>query len=446
MALGDPRAVLFPLVAQLLLGGPPPVPMPEVRIDPTLPTGAALGLEARPQTSESPACSSRRPVCVHRLPGVDEAAALAALSAFEAAYERVVLVLGLPTPRSDGSLGGNPALDLYLDPAAGPLLVTAYDPGPVYGFDSASVFCRIAPGPPWALARAATQCVGEAVAARLDAAATPDVRRAYATALWWVTGVPTPLDLAAIDDAQVAPEVAPLTRERRWLSEGAGALFFDYLDTQRGRGRSSWVPTAVLAAAAGETRGERLTWQNEPDVLDVLRHTLGVRTSDGARLFGDFAVARAFLGTRDDGTHWPQLAWSKNAGRVRFDWHLTASTLPRRVASVRPLEPHGSLYVWVELDDVVLSQQLGFQAEWEPPVSFQWTLVRVARDGRELSRLVVPYQEQSTDVTQTITNLDDTAGLLIVGTQLGGVDLLHPFDPDLAPFEPHACTIYVTKL
>jgi hypothetical protein len=33
-----------------------------------------------------------------------------------------------------------------------------------------------------------------------------------------------------------------------------------------------------------------------------------------------------------------------------------------------------------------------------------------------------------------------------VGTNLGGVDLAHPFDPDFEPFEPHGFTVYLAEL
>jgi hypothetical protein len=33
--------------------------------------------------------------------------------------------------------------------------------------------------------------------------------------------------------------------------------------------------------------------------------------------------------------------------------------------------------------------------------------------------------------------------LLLVGTNLDGVDLAHPFDPDHGPHEFHACTVAV---
>ena len=429
--------------AQLLLGGPPPVPPPEVRIDPRLPTGAARTFSDRPVTEEPPACSFTRPVCVHRLGDIPGKTALTVLEALETAYDRLVVALDLPAPRPDSSRGGSDALDLYLDPAAGSDLEVLLDPPRWLGFDTASVFCR--GGRYLEPARAATLCVAEAIAARLDAGTTPDIRRAYATHLWWATGEPDSTDLARVDDAQRHPERSLFGRERTPASEGAGALFFDVLDFTRGRGAPGTLATMALAAAGSRTAPSAPAWNNEPDLLDVLRHTFEPPAAF-ASLFGDFAVTRAFLGDRDDGTHAPQLAWTGSAGDVRFDWSLKYSALPRRVASAYPIEPFGATYLWLDLDDRALGAKLGFQAQWEPPVSFQWMLVRMARDGRELSRLVVPFLQRATEVTQTLDNLDAAAGVLIVGTQFGGVDLLHPFDPDVAPFEGHGCTVYLAKL
>ena len=43
-------------------------------------------------------------------------------------------------------------------------------------------------------------------------------------------------------------------------------------------------------------------------------------------------------------------------------------------------------------------------------------------------------------------NLDEARAVLIVGTNLEGIDLSHPFDPDVAPFEPHTATVYLVRL
>ncbi len=125
---------------------------------------------------------------------------------------------------------------------------------------------------------------------------------------------------------------------------------------------------------------------------------------------------------------------------------IKLSSLPRRVAALRPIDPLGALYVWLELDQSLGEKELGFQAEWESPVSFQWAIVSVGAEGEEIGRIYPPFVERGRQVEQTLSDLKGARGLLIVGTNLGGVSLSHPFDPDYAPFEPHGCTVYLTKL
>jgi hypothetical protein len=57
-----------------------------------------------------------------------------------------------------------------------------------------------------------------------------------------------------------------------------------------------------------------------------------------------------------------------------------------------------------------------------------------------------PFVERGTSIEQNLADLEGVQALMVVGTNLGGVDLAHPFDPDLSPFEPHGCTVYLTKL
>ncbi|MBN2195729.1 MAG: hypothetical protein JW751_23110 [Polyangiaceae bacterium] len=371
------------------------------------------------------------------------------LLALEDAYERLVVTMGLPAPEWDGGLGGTVGLDFYLTPASasGPRaeLEVAFDPPDPWGFDRASTFCTAPVAPGSERLRSVALCVAEAIAARLDPALTPSLRRAYASHLWHAIGAPTKRDLEELEDAQVSPERAVVGHARSAGTAGA-TLLFEHLELTRGRGGGGALATALLAAAASDTPPRAIEWDDEPDLLDVLRHTLGERPAEMGRLFGQFAVARAFLGSRDDGTHFPRLLSIGDGGKVRFDWALPLSTLPRRVAATHPVEPTGSVYVWIALDEVLLTDRLGFQAEWEPPVAFQWTLVRVGPDGRELSRVLAPYQERATAVTQQLEGLASAAAVLIVGTNLGGVDLEHPHDPDLWPVEPSGCTVYVTPL
>jgi hypothetical protein len=151
------------------------------------------------------------------------------------------------------------------------------------------------------------------------------------------------------------------------------------------------------------------------------------------------------MGSRDDGLHLAPLAWSGAFGAPSFDWVLPFSSLPRRVR-LTPVEPTGAALVWVDLTGAPAGAPLGFQAEWEPPAQFQWVLVRVGADGRELGRLEVPFQQKETSVEARLVDLGDAKGVLIAGAHLEEVDGDHPFDPDVAPFEPHGAMVYVVEL
>jgi hypothetical protein len=223
-------------------------------------------------------------------------------------------------------------------------------------------------------------------------------------------------------------------------------MTFEYLESKRGAAGPGVLATGLLALSASRTSGKAWLWNNEPDMFDVLRHSLGSNRVAFASLLGSLTVARAFLGDRDDGSHWPAMAWTGAFGKVRFDWSIRFSTLPRRVASSRPIEPTGAFYLWLDLDDVPLGAALAVQAEWEHPVPFKWEIVRVDKDGRELGRLDVPYQETGTSFEQRVVGLEAAAGLIIAGVNVGDTEINYPFDPDIAPFEGQRCTVYLARL
>jgi hypothetical protein len=408
-----------------------------VPIDAWLPTGElVLGGARRPASTAMPGCSTRQPVCVHAAPGVESETARAALVALERAFERLVWVLELPSPLPDRNAGGSDALDWYLSAEPG-WLTTGHD-SPEYGFwDSAPAFC--VGGAFEASERAASRCVAEAIAWRLDAAETSALRAGYAEQLWWRSGMPDHLDQAQIDGAQAHPERAASSRS-------TAPLWFDYLDSRVSTLPPGGLGTALMAVSATRTAPAARRWDNEPDLFDVLRHTLDKKPARFAGLLADFAASRAFVGTRDVTATWPGLGWSGSFGRVRYDWVIPYSSLPRRVAATRPIQPTGSIYVWLHFDQNPGQAPLGFQAQWEPPVSFVWTLVKVARNGAESSRVSLPYQQRATSAEQQLNELGELAAVLAIGTNVGDVELAHPFDPDVLPFEPQACTVYLTKL
>jgi hypothetical protein len=437
----------------LLLGGPAAREVRRIETDPRLPVGSRFTATVRPK-SAGRACSDRLPLCVHATAGAgDVTAVLGALSALEAAYDKLVVALRLPPPLGDDGAGGSDALDLYLlaadteSPAYDRLHVapSGVHPGAsVAGFDRAAAFCTVMADGGALVERASAICVAEAIALRLDPAETPHARRAFATALWWTVGLPTTADFEAIHAVQSVPARALSTVELGATSEGS-AVFFSYLEEKLGAGDPGTLATSLFSASAQRLEANATSWQNEPDTYDVLRHTLEESKPRVANLFGDLAVARGFVGGSGDGTCLRELAWSGSFGAPRFDWVLPFASLPRRVR-LTPVEPTGAALVWVDLAGAPPGAPLGFQAEWEPPAQFQWVLVRVGADGQELGRVEVPFQQKETSVEARLVDIGDAKGVLIAGAHIEEVDGDHPFDPDVAPFEPHGAMVYVVEL
>ncbi len=430
-----------------LLGGSwgPPPERPPAPVDPRLPTGAALPTAFDRPKGHRRACSGRRPVCVHAARDVPDRTAAEALRALESGYERVVLALGLPDPLDDRG-GGSRDLDWYVGRDGPRQLIVERDEVRLSSrFDSAPAFCigtGVADGD---LERDAVLCVAEALAWRLDAAETPHSKRAFAAHVWHVVGLPTNADLAAVDDAQSNPQRTPSAAARSRYSEG-DALFLDVLDARHSAAFPGSLAASLLALSAAETPASARAWNNEPDSVDVIRHTFGDRAARFADLLVDAAVDRAWLGSRSDGTRLPDWDHAGDFGRVRFDWAVKLSSMPRNLAPMRPIESLGSTYVWIDVDEVNLGEGLGFRAEWESPVAFRWTVLSLDRDGSVISRLDVPFLERGTSVEGRVVDVSSAAALVVVGVNVGGTSLAHPFDPDMEPDEPHGYTLLLAKI
>lgn len=437
----------------LLLGGPASREDRIIATDPRLPVGPRFVAMARPASAGS-ACSDRFPLCVHAADeSVGASHVLETLDSLEVAFERLVLALRLPAPLGDRGEGGGDELDLYLRlPDTESPAYTRVHVAPsgtpagasTAGFDRAAAFCTAMADGRALLERASTLCLGEAIALRLDPAETPHARRGFATALWWTIAAPTSADFEAIQAVQSAPQRALATSELGPTSEGS-AVLFTYLDEKLGASDPGTLAASLFSASAQRLEPNATSWQNEPDTFDVLRHTLEESRPRVASLLGDLAVARGFIGGRDESCALAGLGWSGSFGVPSFDWVLPFASLPRRVR-LTPVEPTGAALVWVDLTGAPPGVPLGFQAEWEPPAQFQWVLVRIGADGRELGRLEVPFQQKETSAEARLVDMGDAKGVLIAGAHLEEVDGDHPFDPDVAPFEPHGAMVYVVEL
>jgi hypothetical protein len=69
--------------------------------------------------------------------------------------------------------------------------------------------------------------------------------------------------------------------------------------------------------------------------------------------------------------------------------------------------------------------------------------VRIRADGTEASRVLVAPQQRSTSAEKNLDDLANLAGVAVIGVNTGDLRLDDPFDPDIAPYEPHSYVLTV---
>jgi hypothetical protein len=401
----------------------------------------------RPDPAAAPvtACSFSEPVCVHAAASVDPGATMWTLRRAEHAL-RAYRALGFPAPLPDGALGGGPAYDLYLlpgEPAPATVadLVASGD-----AWDRASAFTVLPPPSPRSGCEASfsiAQALAHAVGLRIDAGAEAGALSMESSYLASLVAPCESVELAAVDDLQRHPERSFAAGDP---DQPDGALLFPwFLDDTYGRAGPGRVILALLGLAVQKTPPGSWTWNNEPDVFDVLRATMKDRGSTLDELLLDFAVARAFVGSRSDGAHLSDVERYGDAGRVRFEWAIPFGSLPRRLAPGAPIEATGMTYLWVDLAASPEAAELTFVADWELPSLFRWALVKVDKQGAEVGRVDVAGIYGASHAERTVVGLDGLSGLLVVGVNTGSIDRGHPFDPDEQPLMPHGYTVTLAK-
>ncbi|WP_281326222.1 hypothetical protein [Polyangium sp. 6x1] len=355
--------------------------------------------------------------------------------------------LGLPLPLPDDARGGDARYDIYLDEGALPPSTVPDGIATGDAWDRAAAFSVLPPPDPaagCAFDADLTRALAHASALRLDAGAEPSAI-AMASSELAATIVDCGLvDAAAVDDFQRAPERA-LTALASPDEPSGAFLFARFLDENYGTGVPSGVLWGLLAVAGQRTEPSALHFANEPDVFDALRSNARARDKPFEDLLLDFAIDRAFVGSRSDGGHLADVERFGDFGRVRFEWSVAYDSLPRRLAPLRPIESTGTTYLWLDLQGAPEDAEITFAADWELGVFFHWALVKIDRAGAEVGRVVLAGINGATHADRTIRDLRGLAGLLVVGVNAGSIDRSHPFDPDEGPDLPRAYTVTLYK-
>lgn len=376
------------------------------------------------------ACSFRAPVCVHAAANVEEASIMHVLFSAEKFY-RVTAALGLPQPLPDDRRGGDDRYDLYVLPeaAGGQTIADWTTSTPTW--DRTSAF-SIVPPPiaPFACDTEAliARMLARAAAWRVDAGLEDSTLSMMESYVADVATDCTMTSIAAVDDFQRFPE---RTLGFHLTDEASGAILFSrFLDDTYGAGVPGSVFFSLLSVAGQHRPTARGHYENEPDFFDALRNNSQGRGKPFDDLLLEFAVNRAFVGSRSDNGHLNDVDKYGDLGRVRFEWSVPYSTLPRRLAPMRPIEALGATYIWVDMQGAPEEPNLAFVADWEAGVLFHWLIVKVDARGIELGRISIAGIRGATHAERSLLELRGAAGLLIVGVNTGSIDRGLPFDPD----------------
>lgn len=403
------------------------------------------------------ACSFQVPLCVHGDSWVPPATVLATLRAAESAWRAYTDTMALPPP--DASLATG-AFDIYLvDPTrqagALPLDVEGYvdERDPRSRVDRTSAFVlmdgRMSPGCPVDAAAA----YGVARGIQLTVAPATDVASARAEAqslASMVAPCAVGRSAGAVGLVQWHPEMsfadAMVDAEPNLgaaFSRGA-SLFYSWLDEAYGQYPGAIVST-IWALTPTMTKAGATLWDNEPDGFDVLRKSFKDALSHGSDvsdLYLDFAVARAFQGSRSDGKHGKDLAALGDGGAVSFDWEIDFPDHPRSLTTRRPLAPLGAGYFLVRTANAQ-GARLRIEATWEEKARMRLAVVKLDKDGRELGRLGVGSLKKATNASISVADLTGVDRVLIVAVNAG--DPAVQLDPDDLTWQPHAIIVSVAS-
>jgi hypothetical protein len=379
-----------------------------------------------PPSAPKKACSLHLPICMH---GSRESEILRALSASERMFGALRQVTGWASVRP-----GSPHLDLYQvegsDFDAPSAEAHLLERCAFAGFDTARAFVVLHGVPKSASGLDAQVALGLALASSYVAAPAADrfSRLGIAAALAELaSGRATKEADSAQADSAAYPEASILfgvgERPQRAF---ASTAFFRWLDLHYGQTSGQMLPL-LWAYGPTKTPTDAPHWFHEPTTLDVLRESMKDARFLGSKLddiLMRFATDRAFFDRSESHLTLPEPAWE-----------LAWPVAPRRILAPRPIAPLGASYILIDRRSARKGARLRLEAEWELEARIRWSVVKLDAQFQELSRMTLGAAERATEVQGSITELDQSAYVLIVAVNLGNPKFV--LNPDDELREPH---------
>ncbi len=406
--------------------------------DTTRERGKWVDLTPRPAAEGWPSvCSFRRPLCVH---STNVSVLTEALADAERAWDEATFSLGLPPPLPARDTR---ALDLYLDARPGVLEETdLFERDPRGGLDRASTFARVdvrlrGCSLEAAITRRVLAAIVYRVAPATDSATLDGTTSALARLM---TQCAISSDTAAVGVAQRHPESAIVDSTNK-TSSGSASLFFGWLDDAFAQSPGATI-IATWALSPTVTPHGAARWAIKPDAFDVLRESFKSALFERSTiedLFVDFGVARAFVGSAADETHFLESRGFGDSGKIAFAWDIAWPDKPRRLVAPVGVQPTGTSVVAIHRDGATPSSRLRIETDWEQLMRLRWVAVKLDAHGKELARIPVIAAGNATHAALTLGELDNTSTVLLVGTNVG--EWFGPYDPNAAPWESHGYMI-----
>lgn len=393
--------------------------------------GAPVGPVVERPSLPLRSCDLSAPVCVHAAAAISPEVLVRARRAFADAWGAAIDTLRVPRPLPDGAHGGDARLDVYLVPdvATAPRaldgLAVGRDPLDLLSDrDSASSFLvldeHVVRAGGCALAATAVRGVVRASALGLDVAENELVVDGFARRMGEVVAPCPAVENAGFADLQAKP----------WRSITATpfgpALVARTLDVSRGQGFGAIVP-GVLSMAINhygivQPREEDelgpAHFHDYPSVFEVLALSLSDAGSSLDALFLDVAVVRATSATPP--------AW---------EWTVPASSLPRRFAIRRGIEPTGTTFVKIDVDTAPKSDSIEMDLAWDGGARFVWRVLKLDASGKTIGEVPVPALETARKITVDVRHLGGVRTILLVG--VNGGDPIRPWRANEPPSPPH---------
>lgn len=379
-------------------------------------------------------------LCVHASASVSPEVLVRARRAFGDAWGATIDTLRVPRPLSDGALGGDARMDVYLVPTAPAVTSSpssassAGEPDPLTvgrdpldllsDRDSASGFLvldeQVVRAGRSLLAATAVRGIVRVAALGLDVAETAVVVDGFARHFAEVVAPCPVLESAGLAEIQARPWRALLT------TPFGPQLVARTVDRARGQGYGALVP-GVLSMAINhhgivvpqeEDELGPAHFHDSTSVFDVLAASLSDASSSLEAMFLDVAVVRA-----------------TSPVQPNWEWTVPVSTLPRRFAIRRGIEPTGATFVRIDVDKAPASDSIELDLSWDAGARFAWRVLELDAAGNRVGEVPVPSLETARKLTVEARHLANVRTILVVGVNVG--DPIRPWRPSEPPSQPH---------